>query len=225
MVKIFIIHKKQRIGIVGSKLVRYDKPDTLQVLCGTKPLSCKTGSYGEYLYPNFKIDNTPKDIFEIKGYIVGASMLIKKSLIKEISLLDEAYFMWAEESDFCARALRKGWKLYCAPNSIVYHKEGASTGNGISRQFLWIRRVRPSISRFVITGYLNNRNGLYFVRKFFGYKGLACFFFAKFLKMQIRFVVGILLFDNNKLYRISLLIRGIKDGLMGNMGIPKEFKK
>jgi len=152
-------------------------------------------------------------------------MLIKKSLIKEIGLLDEAYFMWAEESDLCARALRKEWKLYCAPNSIVYHKEGASTGNGISRQFLWIRRVRPSISRFVITGYLNNRNGLYFVRKFFGYKGLACFFFAKFLKMQIRFVVGILLFDNNKLYRISLLIRGIKDGLTNNMGTPKEFKK
>jgi|GEM_PF-6018850 hypothetical protein len=77
-----------------------------------------------------------------------------------------------------------------------------------------------------ITGYLNNRNGLYFVRKFFGYKGLACFFFAKFLKMQIRFVVGILLlFDNNRLYRISLLIRGIKDGLTNIMGILKEFKK
>jgi hypothetical protein len=43
--------------------------------------------------------------------------------------------------------------------------------------------------------------------------------------MQIRFVVGILLFDNNKLYRISLLIRGIKDSLTNNMGIPKEFKK
>lgn len=225
MVEIYNTHKSEKIGIVGSMLIRYDKPDTLQVLSGSKPLSCKTGNYGEYLYPNSKIHETPKTAFEIKGYIVGASMLIKKDLIKEIGLIDENYFMWAEESDFCMRALRSRWKLYCAPESMVYHKEGSSTGNGIPKQFLWKKTVRPTKQRFVITGYLNNRNGLYFVKKFFGYSGLICFFWGKFIKVQVRYVIGILMFDDDKLYRISLLVKGIKDGLKNNMGIPKEFKK
>lgn len=212
-----------KIGIVGSKLLRYYNPIKLQALCGTKKITWRTGNYGEYICKDCDDVDTIRESFEIKGYIIGASMLIKMELIKDIGIFDEAYFMWAEEADFCLRALKNGWKLYCCPNSIVYHKEGGASERGNNKKFLWLVKKRPSLQRFIITGYLNARNGIYFTRKHFGYWGLIGFLLTKFLKMQIKVILGILLFDSNKLYRIRKLIKGIIDGLIGRMGKPDEL--
>jgi GT2 family glycosyltransferase len=69
MVKTFK-ERDDKIGIVGSKLVRYYNPEKLQALCGTKRISWKTGNYGEYICPNYDSLNTEKEPFEIKGYII-----------------------------------------------------------------------------------------------------------------------------------------------------------
>jgi GT2 family glycosyltransferase len=219
MVKTFK-EKDGKIGIVGSKLIRYYNPEKLQALCGTKRINWKTGNYGEYICPDCDSLITDKEPFEIMGYVIGASMLIKKELIKDIGFFDAAYFMWAEEADFCFRALKNGWKLYCCPTSVIYHKEGGSSEEGNIKKFLWFVKRRPSFHRFIITGYLTNRNGIYFVKKHFGYRGLVKFFLGKFLKIQIKSIVAILLLDDNKFARIRILLKGIKDGFLGRMGKP-----
>ncbi len=222
MVNIFESHGN-KIGIVGSKLIKYYNPSKIQVLCGTKKLTWRTGNYGKYICPNCEHIDTMEKPFEIEGYVVGASMLINVELIKDIGLFDEAYFMWAEEADFCFRALKNGWKLYCCPSSIVYHKEGGASEEGYNKKFLWLIKKRPSLNRFIITGYLNNRNAIYFVKKHFGYWGLIVFLLTKFLKMQIKIIIAILLFDSNKFYRIIQLIKGIRDGLINRMGKPDKI--
>lgn len=61
-------------------------------------------------------------------WVPGASMLIKTALLREVGLLDENYFLYFEETDFCLAAHRAGWSCWLVPQSQVIHIEGQSTG-------------------------------------------------------------------------------------------------
>jgi N-acetylglucosaminyl-diphospho-decaprenol L-rhamnosyltransferase len=58
---------------------------------------------------------------------LGACILARAEVIAQIGLLDEGYFMYAEEVDWCLRASRAGWEIWQAPAARVTHVGGAST--------------------------------------------------------------------------------------------------
>lgn len=60
-------------------------------------------------------------------WTVGAAMMIRREVIDELGLLDEDYFLYFEELDFCLRAKRAGWKAYYVPDSVVVHLVGQAT--------------------------------------------------------------------------------------------------
>lgn len=60
-------------------------------------------------------------------YIEGACMLIRRDVIKEIGLLDEDYFFYGEDADFCYRAKKAGWEVSFVIESRVVHLRGASS--------------------------------------------------------------------------------------------------
>lgn len=62
------------------------------------------------------------------GWVAGASMLVRREVFEEIGLLDEAYFLYYEEVDFCLRAAKAGWPCWYEPASHVVHLVGRSTG-------------------------------------------------------------------------------------------------
>jgi hypothetical protein len=61
-------------------------------------------------------------------WLAGASMLIRTSVLEAIGLLDEEYFLYYEETDFCLRAKRAGWPTWYVVESSVTHIGSASTG-------------------------------------------------------------------------------------------------
>lgn len=61
-------------------------------------------------------------------WVAGASMLVRTSVFDSIGLLDEGYFLYFEEVDFCLRARRAGWTCWYEPRSRVVHLVGQSTG-------------------------------------------------------------------------------------------------
>jgi N-acetylglucosaminyl-diphospho-decaprenol L-rhamnosyltransferase len=61
-------------------------------------------------------------------WVAGASMLIRKSVFEKIGLLDESYFLYFEETDFCRRASQAGFECWYHPSSRVVHLVGQSTG-------------------------------------------------------------------------------------------------
>jgi len=78
------------------------------------------------------------------GFALGAALMVRREAIEAMGLLDEGYFMYAEEVDWCWRMQRAGWPLYCVPAARVVHHGGAS-----ARQFrqqstlnLWRSRHR-----------------------------------------------------------------------------------
>jgi N-acetylglucosaminyl-diphospho-decaprenol L-rhamnosyltransferase len=61
-------------------------------------------------------------------WVSGASLMVRREVFESIGLLDEGYFLYFEEADFCLRARRAGWQVWFVPASRVVHLEGASTG-------------------------------------------------------------------------------------------------
>lgn len=61
-------------------------------------------------------------------WIPGASMIIRRQVFESIGLMDEDYFLYFEETDFCLQAKRAGWACWYIPQSRVMHIAGQSTG-------------------------------------------------------------------------------------------------
>ncbi|MGA2019607.1 MAG: glycosyltransferase family 2 protein [Candidatus Sulfotelmatobacter sp.] len=58
----------------------------------------------------------------------GTSMLVARRSIEDAGLLDEGFFLYWEDTEFCLRLRKKGWRIAAAPDSHVLHKVNASSG-------------------------------------------------------------------------------------------------
>jgi len=58
--------------------------------------------------------------------VMGAFFCIRREVIEKIGLLDEGYFIWFEEVDFCRRAKKAGWKVVYWPDTSIIHHGGQS---------------------------------------------------------------------------------------------------
>lgn len=132
---------QSEIGICGSRLVYFSDRGKLQGLGGVfNPVFCSSVHYkaNEDATLLFDDEEVSNDI----DYVIGASMLISRNVLLEVGNLCEDYFLYYEEIDFCLRAKNKGFRVYCATKSIVYHKEGASTKKnrkGVLADYYWVR--------------------------------------------------------------------------------------
>jgi len=61
-------------------------------------------------------------------WVAGASMMIRRQVFEDIGMMDEGYFMYYEEMDFCLQAKRAGWPCWYVPDSRVIHLVGQSSG-------------------------------------------------------------------------------------------------
>jgi GT2 family glycosyltransferase len=77
-------------------------------------------------------------------FALGAALMVRREAIQAAGLLDEGYFMYAEEVDWCWRIQRAGWPFYCVPAAHVIHHGGASTRQFREQSFLnlWQSRKR-----------------------------------------------------------------------------------
>ena len=57
----------------------------------------------------------------------GCCMCIPAAVIRYVGLLDESYFLYEEDTDYCFRLWRKEIKIYYVPKAIIYHKVSSST--------------------------------------------------------------------------------------------------
>ncbi len=77
-------------------------------------------------------------------FVLGAALMVRREAIDAVGLMDEGYFMYAEEVDWCWRMQREGRPFYCLPTAHVMHHGGASASQFRARSFtnLWRSRQR-----------------------------------------------------------------------------------
>jgi GT2 family glycosyltransferase len=121
-------------GMAGCKLLYED--GRLQPSCyafptlsteffiavGLDRLFPKSRLFGKYGMTYWDFD----DIREV-DVILGAFMMVRATAIDEVGLMDERYFMYSEEVDWCYRFRDKGWRIYFYPHVEAVHVGGGST--------------------------------------------------------------------------------------------------
>jgi N-acetylglucosaminyl-diphospho-decaprenol L-rhamnosyltransferase len=77
-------------------------------------------------------------------YPLGACMLIRGAAWADVGPLDEGYFMYLEEIDWCRRARLRGWQVWHQPAAVAVHHAGSSTRQQPDAMFaqLWRSRLR-----------------------------------------------------------------------------------
>lgn len=80
------------------------------------------------LLSRWKIPQPMGDAAQPVDWLSGASLMIRRDVFESIGLMDEAYFLYYEETDFCLQAKRAGWECWYVPTSRVMHIAGQSTG-------------------------------------------------------------------------------------------------
>jgi len=71
-----------------------------------------------------RMGSTPQEI----DWVPGASMMIRRQVFESVGFMDEGYFLYYEETDFCLQAKRAGWPCWYLPQSRIMHIGGQSTG-------------------------------------------------------------------------------------------------
>lgn len=90
-----------------------------------------------------QVDRGQYDKLTETEFITGCMLFFDKKVVGKIGLWDENYFLYFEDSDYCERARRAGFKLIYNPKIVIYHKNSQSTGgSGSPLQVKYQRRNR-----------------------------------------------------------------------------------
>jgi GT2 family glycosyltransferase len=107
-------------GVFGATLLYMDKPDT--VWFAGAQWNAQTLTF-DYPYQDQPL---PDNLSSATDYACGAALFFRAEVARSIGLLDARFFLVWEESDWCLKATRAGYRCKLAPSAYVWHKVGAS---------------------------------------------------------------------------------------------------
>jgi len=148
---VYVLQSSENLGAVAGKILYWgNRYGENKVFCTWSKIDpCTAGAY------NFFKGDEPMSFVD---YLSGAAMLVKKEVIDNIGLLDDTYFLYFDETEWCARMIRASYDLLYVPQAIVWHV------------------VSGSISDSDQKSYYINRNRLRFALKNFDLSYLPIFF-------------------------------------------------
>lgn len=129
----FLIHLYEtfnydkNVGIVGCKINYYNNKNIINYGGG----EIVWNKFTTVFFDTDKVDKNDKGVKEIT-FVSGCAMMISRSTIEKIGMLDHSYFMYYEDTDYCAKAMQAGFKLLYQPKSKIYHKISSSSGGDLS---------------------------------------------------------------------------------------------
>jgi GT2 family glycosyltransferase len=139
---VYVIQSAEDIAAVAGKLYYWgDKYGKDAVFCTWSKVDPYTaGAYNFYKgdEPISKVD-----------YLTGAAMLVKRGVIDKIGLLDTEYFLYFDETEWCARMIRASYDLVYVPQAIAWHVVSASLTDSNSKRYYMNRsRMRFALKNF-----------------------------------------------------------------------------
>lgn len=121
-------------AVVGCKVLNPDK--TLQLTCFMFPSILNILLSASYLYKLFRKSKFfgrelmtwwDRDNVKEVDVVAGCFMLVRKKAIQQIGVLDKRYFIYTEETDWCYRFKKNGWKILFTPEPQIIHYGGQTT--------------------------------------------------------------------------------------------------
>jgi GT2 family glycosyltransferase len=135
--------EREDMAAVGATIFWYDRPDRVQVAGGGR-LSLWSG-FTKVAQLHQRPESRPQRF----DFVSGACMLLRLDVLREVGLLDERYFMYSEEVDWCLRMRRAGRQLGYARRARVWHKgEGSVQRPSERRDYHTVRSALLLIHKF-----------------------------------------------------------------------------
>ncbi|GIV76515.1 glycosyltransferase family 2 protein [Litorilinea aerophila] len=131
------------IGIVGPLVLHHDEPTVIQSAGGALGRDWQARHLGQN-QPDAGQFREPRPV----DWISGCAILVRRAVIEQVGMLDERFFYYWEETEWCLRARRAGWQVVHVPQARLWHK-------GVQRDY----RPSPSVT------YYNTRNRLLMMAK------------------------------------------------------------
>jgi GT2 family glycosyltransferase len=126
-----VMDEQPRVGVVGAQLLNPD--GTFQGSYADFP-----SLHGELLlatrlaplvywpvYPNYPAERSQSP--RQADWVSGACLMARTAAIAQVGLLDEEYFMYSEETDWCYRMKQAGWQVYYEPRARIHHWASSSS--------------------------------------------------------------------------------------------------
>ncbi len=137
------------VGIVSPKIRFFEPADRIQY-AGTTPINPLTvrGETIGYL----ERDEGQYDEPCYTHLAHGAAMLIHRKVLEQVGLLADVFFLYYEEFDLCERAKRAGYRIRYVPQSVIWHKESATTGRWSAFKHYYMAKNRLLFVRRNVTG-------------------------------------------------------------------------
>jgi GT2 family glycosyltransferase len=140
-------------GAIGCRVLNPD--DTVQPTCFMFPSILNMLLSSTYLYKLFPKSRffgreqmtwwDRSDVREVDA-VTGCFMLVRRKAIEQVGMMDERFFMYGEETDWCYRFKKNGWKVMFAPVGQIIHFGGQSASQ---KPVAMIIQLRLSILKFI----------------------------------------------------------------------------
>ena len=121
-----------KVGTAGTRVVNEDESVRRSAfrfhnVASELESGLRLGVVSKLLSDKVVAQPIPTEACEVE-WVSGASMFVRREVFKDVGLLDESYFMYFEETDFCLRAARKGWTCWYVPEASIVHLVGQASG-------------------------------------------------------------------------------------------------
>lgn len=182
--------KNTDVGIVSGKIKFYSRPQYIWFGGGYFDFSDGTIGHERYNELDIEQGNIVRDI----TFATGCLMLIPVDVIRMVGFMEEKYFLYSEDTDYCCRVLRNNLRILFCEKAVIYHKVSASTGKNSN-----------------LSSYYTVRNKLYIIRSYVDNKTKA------YTKMLLSIVKDVL----KKRKNIKPVLKAVVDFINSETGMKK----
>lgn len=75
-------------------------------------------------------------------WVMGAALMVRRDVVEQVGLMDEDYFMYSEELDWCRRIKDAGWRVVYFPRAEIVHYEGKSSEQAVTERHINFQRAK-----------------------------------------------------------------------------------
>jgi GT2 family glycosyltransferase len=87
----------------------------------------------------YTVADRSDDAVQQVDWLVGACLLVRREAFEQVGGLDEGYFMYSEELDWCRRLKEEGWHVVYLPTATVIHHEGKSSEQVVAARHIYFQ--------------------------------------------------------------------------------------
>lgn len=125
------------VGVVSPKIYYLDEPQ--RIWYGGGYIDWKTGLTAHLRVGQVDSDEPDQAIQEV-SFVSGCAMCVKRAVLETVGLMDGRFFLYYEDTDWCARINHAGFRCLYVPHSKIWHKVSASTGAASPQTAYYIAR-------------------------------------------------------------------------------------